>query len=156
MIHTDGDGLIFHSEPFTEATEISGYLKLEAWLEMDVPDTDINVTVYEIKADGSSIALAGETLRARYRKSLREPELVEPGTVNLYTFERFYWFSRQVAAGSRLRLFMRPANGLQQQRHYNAGKPVHLQSKDDARTATIKLHHSKRYPSRLILPVVSD
>ena len=155
-VHTEGDGLIFHSEPFAEATEISGYLKLEAWLEMDVPDTDINVTVYEIKADGSSIALAGETLRARYRKSLREPELVEPGTVNLYTFERFYWFSRQVAAGSRLRLFMRPANGLQQQRHYNDGKPVHLQSKDDARTTTIKLHHSERYPSRLILPVVSD
>jgi len=156
VMHTDGDGLIFHSEPFTEATEISGYLKLEAWLEIDVPDTDINVTVYEIKADGSSIALAGETLRARYRESMREPELVQPGTINLYTFERFYWFSRQLAAGSRLRLFIRPANGLQQQRHYNAGKPVHLQTKADARTATIKLHHSERYPSRLVLPLVSQ
>jgi len=156
VIHTAGDGLIFHSEPFTEATEISGYLKLEAWLEMDVPDTDINVTVYEIKADGSSIALAGETQRARYRESLTAPQLVEPGSINHYTFERFYWFSRQLAAGSRLRLFIRPANGLQQQRHYNAGKPVHQQSKDDARTATIRLHHSERYPSRLILPLVSQ
>ncbi|MBU1189729.1 MAG: CocE/NonD family hydrolase [Gammaproteobacteria bacterium] len=156
VIHTAGDGLIFHSEPFAEATEISGYLKLEAWLEMDVPDTDINVTVYEIKADGSSIALAGETQRARYRESLTAPQLVEPGSINRYTFERFYWFSRQLEAGSRLRLFIRPANGLQQQRHYNAGKPVHLQSKDDARTATIRLHHSERYPSRLILPLVSQ
>lgn len=156
VIHTNGDGLIFHSEAFTEATEISGFLKLEAWLEMDVADTDINVTVYEIKADGSSIALAGETLRARYRESLREPKLVEPGRVNLYTFERFYWFSRLLAPGSRLRLFIRPANGVQQQRHYNAGKPVHLQTSNDARTATIKLHHSKRYPSRLILPIVTE
>jgi len=69
-------------------------------------------------------------------------------------FERFYWFSRLVEKDSRLRLFIRPANGLQQQRHYNSEKPVHEQTAEDARTATIRLHHSEDYPSRLVLPVV--
>lgn len=154
-MHVDGDGLIFHSEPFDEATEISGYLRLEAWIEMDVPDTDINATLYEIRADGTSIALAGETLRARHRDGLREVRMMEAGVVEKLLFKRFYWFSRRVAKDSRLRLFIRPANGLQQQRHYNAAKPVHEQTAEDARTATVRLHHSDEYPSRLVLPVVN-
>jgi len=31
---------------------------------------------------------------------------------------------------------------------------VHEQTAEDARTATIRLHHSEDYPSRLVLPVV--
>lgn len=155
VMHVDGDGLIFHSAPLENATEISGYLRLEAWIEMDVPDTDINATLYEIRADGSSIALAGETLRARHRDGLREVRMIEPGVVEKLVFERFYWFSRLIAEGSRLRLFIRPANGLSQQRHYNSHKPVHEQTAEDARTATVRLHHSDNYPTRLVLPVVS-
>ncbi len=154
-VHTDGDGLIFHSAPFEEDTEISGYLRLEAWVEMDVPDTDINATLYEIRADGTSIALSGETLRSRHRDGLRSERMMQPGIVEKLVFERFYWFSRQVAKGSRLRLFMRPSNGLQNQRHYNAAGPVHAQTRADAQTATVRLHHSDEYPSRLVLPVVS-
>jgi len=154
VMHVDGDGLIFHSEPFEEPTEISGYLRLEAWIEMDVPDTDINATLYEIRPDGTSIALAGETLRARHRDGLREVRMMQTGVNEKLVFERFYWFSRLVEKDSRLRLFIRPANGLQQQRHYNSEKPVHEQTAEDARTATIRLHHSEDYPSRLVLPVV--
>lgn len=155
VMHIDGDGLVFHSEPFESPAEISGYLRLEAWIEMDVPDTDINATLYEIRADGSSIALAGETLRARHRDGLREVRMMTPGVVEKLVFERFYWFSRLVAKDSRLRLFIRPANGVHQQRHYNAAKPVHEQTAEDARTATVRLHHSEKHPSRLVLPVVS-
>ncbi len=155
VIRTDGSGLIFHSDIFDEATEITGYIQLDAYLEMDVPDTDINVTLYEIKADGSSIALTGETQRARYRESLQQQTLIVPGEVNLFTFDRFYFFSRLIAKGSRLRLFIRPANGLNNQRNYNSGKPVSFETSEDARTANVKLHHSERYPSKLILPIVS-
>jgi hypothetical protein len=155
-VTTDGDGLIFHSEPFDEATEISGYVRLEAWIEMDVPDTDLNATLYEIRADGGSIALAGQTLRARHRDGLREVRMMEPGVVEKLVFDRFYWFSRRIAEGSRLRLFIRPANGVAHQRHYNAAKPVHEQTAADARTATVRLHHDDQHPSRLILPVVTE
>jgi len=155
VMHTAGDGLIFHSQPFDAPTEISGYLRLEAWVEMDVPDTDINATLYEIRADGTSIALAGETLRTRHRDGLREVRMMAPGVVEKLVFERFYWFSRLIAEDSRLRLFIRPANGLQQQRHYNTAKPVHEQTAEDARTATVRLHHSDEHSSRLVLPIVS-
>jgi putative CocE/NonD family hydrolase len=155
VLRTDGDGLLFHSAPFSAPTEISGVVRFEAWIETDVPDTDVNATLYEVRADGSSIALTGETVRLRHRDGLDRERMMTPGQVEKVVFERFYWFSRQVAEGSRLRLFLRPADGLQQQRHYNAAGPVHAQTAADARTATVRLHHSDDYPSRLVLPIVS-
>ena len=46
------NGLVYHSEPFADDTEITGYLKFVASIAMDVPDTDFIVQVYEIKPDG--------------------------------------------------------------------------------------------------------
>lgn len=151
---TRGDGLIYHSKPFDEAFELTGYVEFLGFFEMDVPDTDINVTLYEVLADGTSVALTGQTLRARYRNSVREETLVNPGTIEAYHFEHFYFISRHIAQGSRLRLFIRPANGLTQQRNYNSGKAVNFETRADARTAVVKLHHSAQYPSHLRLPVV--
>ena len=155
-VRTDGGGLLFHSAPFEEATEISGVPRFEGWFEMDVPDTDIKATLYEILPDGSSIALSGQTLRARHRDGADRERMMQPGVVEKLVFDRFYFFSRLVAKGSRLRLFLRPANTLTDQRHYNAAKPVYLQTRADARKATVRLHHSDEYPSRLYLPTVSD
>jgi putative CocE/NonD family hydrolase len=155
VVNTQGDGLIYHSPAFEEATEISGVIRLEAWIELDVPDTDINMTIYEVFADGSSISLTGEMQRARYRTSLERETLIKPGEINLYNFDRSYFISRQIAAGSRLRLFIRPGNSLNQQRNYNSGKPVSFETSADARVATVKLYHNEKYPSRLILPLVT-
>lgn len=154
LLATDGDGLVYHSQPFAEAAEISGYPRFEAWIEMDVPDTDINVTLYEVLADGTSIALTGETKRARFRRSLTEETLMTPGEVEHFVFENFYFFSRQIAKGSRLRLFIRPANLVDKQRNYNSGGVVSKETAEDARTATVKLHMGPDTPSRLMLPAV--
>lgn len=156
LLSTRGDGLIYHSAPFEAPTEITGYVRFEAWLEMNVPDTDVNVTLYEVLADGTSIALAGETKRMRYRHSLSEESFMTPGEVERVVFEHFYFFSRQIAEGSRLRLFIRPANGLGQQRNYNAGGVVAEETAADARTATVRLHLGPDTPTRLILPIVED
>ncbi len=155
VLATDGDGLIYQSEPLAKAMEITGYLRLDTWLETDVPDTDINATLYEILADGTSIALTGQTLRLRYRHSLESETLMTPGVAEPVVFDRFYFISRQVAKGSRLRLFIRPSNGLANQRNYNSGGVVARETREDARTATVKLHLGPGTPTRLTLPVVT-
>ncbi|HKJ17496.1 MAG TPA: CocE/NonD family hydrolase [Xanthomonadales bacterium] len=155
VLTINGDGLIYHSLPFDKETEISGYLRFEAWFEMDVPDTDINVTLYEVLPDGTSIALSGETQRARYRHSLSEEKLMQPGIIEHFVFERFYFFSRMIARGSRLRLFIRPSNMVANQRNYNSGGIVAMETADDARIAKVKLHIGPETPSRLVLPVAN-
>ena len=149
-----GDGVVYHTEPFAEATEISGYLKLDVWLAMDVPDTDLGVEVYEIMPNGTSIALTDDLMRARYRDSLREPKLVKPGEANRYEFNTFQWFSRRIAKGSRLRLILACPNTLRLEKNYNSGGVVAEESAKDARTAHITVFHDAEHPSYLELPVV--
>jgi putative CocE/NonD family hydrolase len=154
VVRTNGDGLIYHSAPFDADTEVTGYIRFDAWIEMDVPDTDFAVTLYEILPDGGSIALTSHTQRARYRTSLDRETLITPGEINLYTFDRFWFFSRLVSKGSRLRLFIRPANRLEDQRNYNSGGVVADETAADARIATVKLYHDADHPSQLVLPIV--
>ena len=152
-LHLFGNGLVYHTAPFDQAVEVTGYLRLVAWISMDVPDTDFQVSLYEILPDGSSVLLTEEMLRARYRRSLRQEELVRPGEVNRYEFSAFPFFSRRVSKGSRLRLLFRSPNSIELEKNYNAGGVVATETRKDARTAHITLHHDAKYPSVLELPI---
>jgi putative CocE/NonD family hydrolase len=154
VMNTYGNGAIYHSEPFTEATEITGFLKLTIWLAMDVPDTDLEVNVYEILPGGSSVDLTSATMRARYRESLRQEKLVTPGKTEKYVFDNFTFFSRRIAKGSRLRLFVHCPNSAATEKNYNSGGVVTLETAKDAKTAHITLAHDAEHPSALELPVV--
>ena len=74
--------------------------------------------------DGSSVFLTGDIMRARYRNSRTVEELVTPGEVDLYRFDGFQFFARQVAKGSRLRLILNSPNSLWLQKNYNSGGRV--------------------------------
>ena len=148
-----GGGLVYHSEPFTEAVEIAGFLKLVLWLAIDVPDTDFHAVLYEITANGESIQLAEDLLRARYRESLAEEKLITPGAVLRYTFDSFTFFARQIAEGSRLRLLIKSPGSIHIQKNFNGGGVVAEESAVDARTAHVTLFHDAAHPSFLELPI---
>jgi putative CocE/NonD family hydrolase len=149
-----GNGLVYHTRPFEADTEVSGYIKLSAWIEMDVPDTDFIATLYEILPDGQSIQLTQDLMRARYRDSLREEKLVTPGEINQYVFDWFTFFSRMIGKGSRLRLVFACPNTLHLEKNYNSGGVVNEESGKDASTAHIKLYHDADHPSYLEIPIV--
>jgi putative CocE/NonD family hydrolase len=149
-----GEGLVYHSEPIAEATEITGFAKLQLWLSMDVADTDVEADLYEVLADGSSVQLTSAAVRARYRKSLREASPVPAGKIEKYVFGNFTFFSRRIARGSRLRLVVRSVNSIQVEKNYNSGGAVAAETAKDARTAHITLVHDAEHPSSLELPIV--
>jgi uncharacterized protein len=152
-LHLFGGGLIYSSAPFDEDTEISGNVRLEAWIAMDVPDTDFEVNLYEILPNGGSVLLTGDALRARYRESPRMPIPVVPGQIVKYDFRGFSWFSRRIAKGSRLRLMLRSPNSIGLEKNYNSGGVVANESGKDARTAHISLYHDAEHASYLELPI---
>jgi putative CocE/NonD family hydrolase len=149
-----GNGLVYHSEPFSKNTEITGWIKLFTWISFDVPDTDFTATLAEVLPNGAVIKLTQDYLRARYRESNRVEKLVEPGTINFYTFDGFTFFSRRIAKGSRLRLIISCPNTIFMEKNYNSGGVVAEESGKDARTALVTLHHNKEHPSYVELPVV--
>ncbi|MGC1224329.1 MAG: CocE/NonD family hydrolase, partial [Candidatus Sulfotelmatobacter sp.] len=149
-----GDGVVYHSQPFTEDTEVSGFAKLVVWMSMDVPDTDFSVNLYEIMPDGKSIQLTGDQMRARYRDSTVTEKLAKPGEIYRYEFSGFTFFSRRIAKGSRLRLVLTSPNSIYMEKNYNSGGVVAEESGKDARTAHVTLYHDGDHPSSLELPLV--
>ena len=59
-----GRSLVYHSAPFERDTDIAGFFRFTAFIAIDQPDTDFDVQVWEVRKDGSAIALAGDRMRA--------------------------------------------------------------------------------------------
>lgn len=154
VVNLFGQGVVYHSGPFDAPTEITGFVKLTLWLQMDVPDTDLEADLYEILPDGGSIQLTSALMRARYRNSLREATPVPSGKPEKYVFDNFTFFSRRVVQGSRLRLVVHSVNTIGAEKNYNSGGVVTRETGKDARTAHIQLLHDAEQPSMLELPTV--
>jgi hypothetical protein len=148
-----GNGLVYHSAAFPRDTEITGWVRLVAWMSLDVPDTDFFAQLSEVLPNGKAILLTRDLLRARYRESLRQEKLVVPGEINPYTFDGFTFFSRRISKGSRLRLILSCPNTIHLEKNYNSGGVVADESGADARTAHIILYHDAQHPSCLEIPI---
>jgi putative CocE/NonD family hydrolase len=149
--------LVYTSAPFERDTEISGFFRLTAWISIDCPDTDLYVSVHEIMADGTSIRLTTDAIRARYRQGLRSPRLVNTREPLRYDFDRFTFVARQVKRGSRLRLVIAPLGDLLgttfNQKNFNSGGVVAADSVNEARAVTVRLYHDRARPSVLSVPL---
>jgi hypothetical protein len=145
--------LIYHGVPFEKDTEISGFFRASLWISIDQPDTDFRVSVYEIALDGTSILLSTDSVRARYRESLRAATLIRTREPLKYDFERFTFVSRRVKRGNRLRLVVGPLNSIYSQRNFNGGGDVSTESVEQARTVTVRLFHDPAHPSALYVPL---
>ena len=148
-----GKQLVYHTAPFERDTEVSGFFKLTAWIAIDQPDTDFAVNVYEVRADGSSIALTSDVKRARYREDLRTPKLVTTREPLHYEFGGFTFTSRMLRQGSRLRVTIGPVNSMYSQKNFNSGGDVSSETMRDARAVTVKLYHDRAHPSALFVPL---
>jgi putative CocE/NonD family hydrolase len=148
-----GKQLVYHSAAFDADTEVSGFFRLSAWIAIDQPDTAFRADVYEIRPDGSSIVLTSQFLQARYRQSVREPQLVTTKAPQKYDFDHFSFVSQQIKKGSRLRLVIAPVNSYLFEKNYNSGGVVAEESMKDARPVNVKLYHDPTHQSTLYVPL---
>lgn len=155
VLAPDSAQLVYHTEPFDEATDIAGRFRLTAYLELDQPDADLHVSVHEIKVDGSSVQLSADQIRARYRNSLHEATPVVPGRVEPYVFDQFDFTAHRIERGSRLRLVIAPLSPMYGERNYHTGGVVAEESSDKARPVRVRLHHTRRHPSALDVPLAA-
>lgn len=148
----DGDGLIYDTPPLPQAADLVGSPTLDLFLSMDVPDTDIRVALYEVMASGDVVFLTQDLLRARHRQSPRTEQLVTPGRIEQYRFERCDFVARRLAPGSVVRLVIVPVGaGIHCMRNRNSGKPVALETAADNRVAHVAVALGPAL-SRITLP----
>lgn len=147
-------GVVYHTEPFEKEMEVSGFFGLDAYIEADVKDVDVDAQVYEIKSDGTSVLLTDHVVRARYRESLEKEKLLVPGEINLFRFQRFTFISRMIEKGSRLRLVLTSPNNIFVQKNYCSGGVVAKETARDAHVAHLKIYNDSKHPSVLWVPVM--
>jgi putative CocE/NonD family hydrolase len=145
------DVLVYTSDPLAEEIEVTGPVELRLYAATTARDTDFTAALIDVHPDGRAIIVAEGIVRARYRASLEEPSLVEPGGV--YEYAISLWETSQAfKTGHRLRLEVSSSNFPRFDRNLNTGGPIGFE--DRYETARQTIFHSGRYPSHLLLPVI--
>jgi putative CocE/NonD family hydrolase len=146
------DILVYTSEPFKEGTELSGPIEPTLFVSSDAKDTDFTVKVLDVYPDGRAYNLDESIQRLRYRDGYDKPlTWMETGTVYKVTLQPLNT-SNYFEAGHQLRIEISSSNFPRFDRNLNTGANNYDEEKGVV--AHNAVHHSKQYPSQVVVTVV--
>jgi putative CocE/NonD family hydrolase len=145
------DVLVFTSEPLDKPLEVTGPITVELWASSNAVDTDFTAKLIDVRPDGYAMNLLDGMIRARYRDSTTDPELMEPNKPYRFTID--LWATSNVfLPGHQIRLEISSSNFPRFDRNLNTGQPF---GEGDAGTlASQTIYHQTDRPSAVILPVI--
>ena len=115
-------------------------------------DTDFTGKLVDVFPDGRAIILTEGILRARYRNSMKDPELLQPETI--YELRLNLWATANVfLPGHRIRLEVSSSNFPRFDRNSNTGGDIVSERAEEYQTAINRVFHDSAHPSRLMLPI---
>jgi len=151
------DVLVFQSEPLEQDIEVTGEIAVKLWASSSAVDTDFTaklIDVYPPSADypgGFDLNIGDGIVRARFRESLEQEKLMEPGTVYPFTI-KLYPSSNVFKKGHRIRVDVSSSNFPRFDLNPNTGEPLG----DHRRmvTAVNTVYHDREHSSHILLPVI--
>ncbi|MBN1224067.1 MAG: CocE/NonD family hydrolase [Candidatus Aminicenantes bacterium] len=152
-MHRRQDVLVYETPPLEEDVEIIGPVTLELHASSSARDTDWVARLSDVFPDGTAWALCGTILRARFRESLENPTLLEPGKIYTYILE-FWPTANHFFKGHRIRLDITSSAFPTFDRNLNTGE--HNGTSTQMQVAHQTVYHTKDYPSHLVLPVIPE
>lgn len=150
------DILTFESLELEEDTEVTGHIVMNLWASSSALDTDFTAKLIDMYPpsddypDGFAMNITDSIIRARYRNSWSEPEMMEPGTPYEFTFH-LYPTSNVFRKGHRIRLDISSSNWPRFDVNPNTGGPLGLEQRREIAHQTI--YHSSEHPSHVVLPL---
>ncbi|MCC6222606.1 MAG: CocE/NonD family hydrolase [Thermoleophilia bacterium] len=148
-----GDTLVYTSAPLAEDLDLVGEVEVTLHAASTAVDTDFTAKLCRVDPDGESINLVQGIVRARYRRSLSEPELLTPGRVEEYRLA-LGPIGARIPAGYRLRLDVSSSDFPHWDRNLNTGGPLGVEGPEGAVVATQTVLHDRARASRVTLPVL--
>ena len=146
------DVLVFTSPELKEPLEVTGPIVMKLFASTTAKDTDWTAKLVDVHPNGFAQNIQDGIIRARYRESVGQAaKSIEAGKVYEYTID-MWSTSNTFLRGHRIRLEISSSNFPRFDRNLNTG--------DDTGTgvAMVKaaqtIHHSREYPSHIVLPVV--
>jgi putative CocE/NonD family hydrolase len=145
------DVLVFTSEELKTDLEVTGPVKVILYAASSARDTDWTAKLVDVHPDGRPINLCDGIIRARYRQSPRNPELIEPGKT--YSYEIDLWVTSNVfLAGHKIRVEISSSNFPRFDRNPNTGATFGKSAEMIKAAQTI--YHDTEHPSHILLPVI--
>jgi hypothetical protein len=154
QVESRSDVIVYTSEPLQDDVEVIGTIECRVWLASSAPDTDIFVRILDVEPGGPAWNLMSptiEVLRARYRMSESEPQLLRPG-VPAELVLRLAVTANLFRRGHRIRVHVTSSFFPHLDRNPNTGRPVSAESR--LVPAVNAIFHDPQRPSRILLPVV--
>jgi putative CocE/NonD family hydrolase len=146
------DVLCYTTPELKEDVEVTGPLQLHLSAATSARDTDFTAKLVDVYPDGRAYNVVCDgIIRARYRKSLFEPELVTPGEVNEYIVN-LEAVSQLFRKGHRIRLDVSSSSFPEYDRNMNTGHAVGEDAQGIPALQTI--YHQPACPSYIDLPVI--
>jgi len=145
------DVLVYSTPAMMSDVEVTGPISLELYATSSAVDTDFTAKLVDVAPDGLAQNLTEGILRARYRNSTENAEMLNPGQV--YKFNLDLWSTSNVfRKGHILRLEVSSSNFPRFDRNLNTGEDPEAGQRFVSATNTVL--HDSAHPSALILPVV--
>ncbi|MFW9969355.1 MAG: CocE/NonD family hydrolase [Candidatus Odinarchaeota archaeon] len=151
-----GDILSYTTQPLEKDVEIAGPIKVYLSGSSNCSDTDFTAKLIDVWPTGELMLVADGILRARFRNSMAEPELLSGNPNDIYEFTVSMGDICQVfKAGHSIRLDISSSNFPKYDRNLNSGGELYTESEDAIQIAENTIHHDTDNPSFIVLPVVS-
>jgi uncharacterized protein len=145
------DVLVYVTSPLSEDVEVTGPIQLDLYAASSAPDTDFMAMLLDVWPDGFCQRLCDGMVRARFRKGMTHPSLIEPGQVYHYAID--CWNTSQVfKVGHRICLQLSSSAFPKYDRNQNIAAP--LGQLADIVVAHQRIYHDHVHPSALVLPII--
>ena len=150
-IEARSDVLVYSTPVLERDVEVTGPITVTLWAATSATDTDFTAKLVDVCEDGCARNLTDGIIRARYRDSMSEPSLVEPGRAYCYTID--LWATSNVfKAGHKIRLEVSSSNFPRFDRNTNTGGVIAEDT--ELKPAVQTILHDAAHPSHVSLPIV--
>jgi len=150
-VETRDDVLVYTSETLKNGFEVTGFINSSIYISSDVKDTDITIKLIDVYPDGTAYNIDETIQRVRYREGYDKEVFMEKGNVYKVDLSQMST-SNYFKKNHKIRIEISSSNFPRFARNLNTGGDNFNESKGIVARNTI--HHSKKYPSSISLPIV--
>jgi len=151
------DVVVFQTEPLAADVEVTGEIEVKLWASSSAVDTDFTAKLVDVHPPnpdypaGFDQNLEDGIIRARFRDSLKQEKLMEPGAVYEFTI-KLYPTSNVFKRGHRIRVDVSSSNFPRFDVNPNTGEPLGESGRMTVAQNTVLV--DKTHPSHIVLPVI--
>jgi putative CocE/NonD family hydrolase len=145
------DVLVYRSAPLERDLNVTGPVIARLFVSSSAPDTDFTARLIDHFPGGYAKNICEGIVRARYRTSWSEPELMQAGQIYELSID-LQVTSNVFRRGHAIGLDISSSNFPRYDRNLNTG--LNNNTSSEVRVARQTIYHDAHYPSAIVLPIV--